>query len=70
MFLAPVGVRDQMVLVVRRHQVLQDRARLEDLELHAVGCFVGDGWDASVGVDLHEPRLLLLVLEQSDWHQL
>ena len=70
MLLGPVGIRDQVLFVVRRHQVLQDSSRLKDLELHAVGCHVGDGRDTSIGVNPGKPRLLLLVVEHINQHQL
>lgn len=70
MLLGPAGVRYQVVLVVCRHQVLQDRPRLEDLKLQAVGRHVGDGRDASIGVDLGKPPLLVLILEDINLHQL
>ena len=66
MLLGPVGIRNQAVLVVCCHQVLQYSSRLEDVELHAVGCFVGDGGDTPIGVNLSKPWLLLLVLEYID----
>ena len=70
MLLGPVGIRNQAVLVVCCHQVLQYSSRLEDAELHAVGCFVRHGRDTPIGVNLSKPRLLLLVLEYIDWYQL
>lgn len=70
MLLGPVRIRNQVVLVVCRHQVLQYSSRLEDFELHAVGCLVGDRRNTSIGINLSKPGLLLLVLEYINRHQL
>lgn len=51
-----------MVLVVPVDQVLQDGTALEYADLLAVGEGIRDGGNATIGVDLEEPRLLLLIL--------
>lgn len=49
-----------MVRIVPVHQILLDAARLEELDGCAVLQRVRQGWDAPVGIDVQEPRLLVL----------
>lgn len=54
-----------MILVIAINKILQNGARLKNANLFTVES-VGHGGDAAVGVDLEEPRLLLLVLAHLD----
>lgn len=60
-----IRIRDLVILVIAINKILQDGARLKNANLFTVKS-VGDGGDAAVGVDLKEPRLLLLVLAHLD----
>ena len=62
-----LGVRGAVVRVVRVNQILHNGPRFEQPHLAAVGVDVGQGREASVGVDCQEPRLLVSVLGGIDF---
>ena len=66
MLLRPTRVRNQMILVVLIDEVLQHRTTLEDLDFLPILILVGQRGNATIRIDLEEPRLLLLVLEECD----
>lgn len=57
-------VRDLVAPIVPVHKILQDGTTFPNLELLAVLGSVNDGWDATVGVDVEEPLLFLLMLKE------
>lgn len=59
-------IRNLVVLVVAVNEILQNSTALKDADLLAVGELVSEGGDATVGVDLEEPGLLLLILHHLD----
>ena len=66
MLFGATGVRYLVILVISVHEILQDGTAFPNLELLAVLVLVDDGWDATVGVDVEEPRLFLLMLREID----
>lgn len=62
----PMRIRNLVVFVVAVRQVLQDGTALKDADLLAVLKLVRQGGDATIGVNLQEPRLLLLILHHLD----
>ena len=59
-------VRNLVVLDVAVDKVLENGTALKDANGLAIRPLVGDGGDAAVGVNLEEPRLLLLILAHLD----
>ena len=62
--LGAVRIRDLIILVVRSNDVQENGTALKDLELATALVLIGKGGNASIWVDLKEPRLLLLVLTE------
>lgn len=59
-------VGDLVILVVLFGEILKDAAGLEEAYLLSVAEGICDGWNASIGVDLEEPGLLLGVFANID----
>lgn len=55
-----------VIHIVAIHKVLQNGSALPDVELLAILVDVGDSRDATVWVDVEEPLLFLLMLEELD----
>jgi hypothetical protein len=64
MILRPIGIRHFVIFIISSDQVLEDGTTLEYLDLTATFIFVSNGRDATVGVDVKEPWLLLLMLAE------
>lgn len=62
-------VRKLVLGVIVVHQILQDTAGLEQADFLAVAECVGDGGDATVGVDFEEPGFLLHVFADFDFFE-
>ncbi|TLD10659.1 hypothetical protein PgNI_05816 [Pyricularia grisea] len=61
-----VGVRHLVLRVITVHEVLHDGGALKQVDGLAIGKSVGQCWDATVGVDVKKPLLLLHVLHDVD----
>jgi hypothetical protein len=59
-------IANLVVFVVPGDEVLHDRSRLEEINLLSIRESVCKSWDASIGIDLKKPILLLRVLGYFD----
>lgn len=64
MLLSAVGIRNLVILIVRSDDIQKDSTTFEDLDLATTFILIGKCWNATIGVDLEEPRLFLLVLTE------
>jgi hypothetical protein len=60
--LGTVGIGDLVVFVICSYDVLEDGATFKDLDLAPIRVLVSECGDATIGIDLEKPGLLLLVL--------
>lgn len=62
-----LGIANLVLGIIPLDQVLHDASRLEEVDRLSVGEFISQGRNASIGVNLEEPRLLLCVFAYVDF---